>query len=318
MQVMILGLSKEALERRRGYICASDAAKIMAGQWREVWREKMGLAEGDDLSDKLAVQMGSFTEPFNLWWCERQTGRRIQYYSDNPLALACWELLQAPATHDDNRPIKAAPEFVVSPDYPWMGCSLDGMTHTAKGERCVIDAKHVGAAGDPMILRYTAAGTHQATVMGCDWWALSVFIGNSKWELIEQRVDPLYQAELIAAEEEFWGYVERGEEPEDRGDAILPPKPTPRLREVHVPTHEGEVLAALMRENNWLGEALKEARVIADTDGAAKRHAIARKEFGALIPGDVGLIEWGLFKAKRDKAGALRVSLSKEKEDENG
>lgn len=308
---MNLGLSKEALARRRKYVQAGDADRIMRGLWREVWREKMGLAEGDDLSGELRVQMGLFTEPFNLAWCQKQTGRSVHYYSSNALMRHVWQSVLDGRFADPD-------ELQVSKAYPWMACNLDGMTTTARGDRCVIDAKHVGRADDPMILRYTAAGTHQATVMGCDFWALSVFIGNSKWEYIEQEIDPLYQADLIAKTREFWGYVEREEEPDDRVAPVLPPKPQPRLRELHVPVSEDQVFEALLRQNNWLGEALTEARVIAETDAAAKRHAIARKVFAERVPVDVGLVEWGLFKAKRDKAGSLRISVGKAVDDDAG
>lgn len=310
---MSLGLSREALAQRRRYVQAGDADRIMRGEWRSVWREKMGLAEGDDLSGELRVQMGLYTEPFNLAWCEKQTGRAITYYSGSKMLIGTWADLHRDHT---SKCEWSEHELQVSKAYPWMACNLDGMTTTARGDRCVIDAKHVGRADDPMILRYTAAGTHQATVMECDFWALSVFIGNSKWEYIEQEIDPLYQADLIARTREFWGYVERKEEPEDRTAPVAPPKPQPRLRELHVPTHEDQVYEALLRQNNWLGEALTEARVIANTDGAAKRHAIARKTFAERVPVDVGLVEWGLFKAKRDKSGALRISVGKATDDD--
>jgi hypothetical protein len=42
-----------------------------------LWREKRGEAEPEDLSDILAVQMGSFTEPFNAAWFEKNTGFRV-------------------------------------------------------------------------------------------------------------------------------------------------------------------------------------------------------------------------------------------------
>lgn len=308
---MNLGLSAEALANRRKYVQAGDADRIMRGLYREVWREKVGLAEPEDLSSVLAVQMGSFTEPLNLAWCMKQTGREIVYYSGNRFMREAWAEMTGHFMSDPN-------ELQVSRQYPWMACNLDGMTMTARGDRCVIDAKHVGRADDPMILRYTAAGTHQATVMGCDFWALSVFIGNSKWEYIEQEIDPSYQAELISRTREFWNYVERGVEPEDLSVQALPPKPQPRLRELHIPISSAdEVYEALMRQNNWLPAAIINARVIAETDGAAKRHAIARKDFGALVPPDVGLVEWGLFKAKRDKSGALRIGVGKAKEDDD-
>lgn len=300
-----MGLSAEALEMRRKYVQAGDAARIMAGEWRVVWREKMGTAKGDDLSGVLAVQMGLFTEPFNLAWCEKQTGRRVDYFSDSPLMCAAWDILHA--SGEKQMRIMRRPELQVSRSIPFMACNLDGMTTTAQGHRCVIDAKHVGRSDDPMILRYTAAGTHQATVMETDYWALSVFVGNSKWEYIEQPVDPLYQAELIAKEREFWSFVERNEEPEDRGEPILPPKPQPKLRIVQLDDEFRDTWANL----NWAGEVLPEIRRFAETDGAAKINGMARSRIKALVPEDVGTLTRGLYTYKRTKAGAITMTMGK-------
>jgi hypothetical protein len=296
----MLGLSAAGLERRKRHICAGDAARLMAGEWRQVWREKMSLVEPEDLSGVLPVQLGSFDEPFNFHWCQKQTGRKIDYYTDSPLLGSIWIGL----TGDLNG---LRPEWMTSRLFPFMGAHLDGMTTTARGERCVIDAKHVGRADDPMIVRYTAAGTHQATVASCNWWALSVLIGNSKWELIEQEVDPLYQAELIEAESEFWGYVERGEEPEDRVEtAVLPPAPQPRLRIIQLEDEFQDTFP------NWSGEMIPLIRRFAETEPAATLHAITREQIKKLLPDDVGELTRGRFKAKRDKAGIIRMSLKKE------
>lgn len=308
----MLGLSEKALERRKRYVCAGDADRIMAGKRRAVWREKMGLAEPEDFYDTLEwfIQknisreqmemkrvLGQFTEPFNLYWHQRVTGRPLTYYTDSPMLSAIWEGLTGDV---------AAPEFMASRLFRFMGAHLDGITTTAKGHRCVIDAKHVGRADDPMIARYTAAGTHQATVAGCEWWALSVLIGNSKWELIEQEVDPLYQAELIEAESEFWGYVERGEEPEDRVEtAVLPPAPQPRLRTIQLEDEFRDIWP------NWAGDMLTMIRTFAETNGASILHNIARDKIKKLLPDDVGEISRGLFKLHRDKAGAIRMSIKK-------
>jgi hypothetical protein len=295
----MLGLSAAGLERRQRHICAGDAARLMAGEWRSVYREKIGLTLPEDLSGVLPVQLGTFDEPFNLYWYQKQTGRKINYYTDSPLLGSIWIGLTGDL--DSLRP-----EWMASRLFPWMGAHLDGMTTTARGESCVIDAKHVGRADDPMIVRYTAAGTHQATVAGCNWWALSVLIGNSKWELIEQEVDPLYQAELIEAESEFWGYVERREEPEDRVEtAVLPPAPQPRLRIIQL---EDEFQDSWP---NWAGDLLPLIRTFAETNGAAVIHNITRDKIKKLLPDDVGEITRGLFKAKRDKAGVIRMSIAK-------
>jgi hypothetical protein len=64
-----LGLSAEQLLLRKDALGGSDANTIMGGDEKKLlrlWREKRGEAEPEDLSDILAVQMGSFTEPLNV------------------------------------------------------------------------------------------------------------------------------------------------------------------------------------------------------------------------------------------------------------
>ena len=299
-----LGLSAEQIAARRKYVQAGDADRIMRGEWRAVWREKMGLAEPEDLSGVLAVQMGSYTEPFNLAWCARVTGRPIKYFSANPLAQDAWNALTG-------RSLMFHDELQVSKDYPFMAANLDGMTTTPQGHRCVIDAKHVGKSDEQMLLRYTPGMVHQATVMGCDWWALSALIGNSRHEVIYQQVDPIYQAGLIAAEREFWGYVERGEEPEDRTEPKPPPKPQPKRREIVLDTMPIE------QRPNWTGDFIKLAQAFAETHGAAVRHAIVREDIKKLMPDDVGLIRFGLVTAKQDGRGKT-ITLDKPEEADNG
>lgn len=314
-----LGLSPEAVAARRKYVQAGDAAKIMAGEWNAVWRVKMGLAEDPELYDilpffvqrnvsreqmELKRLMGLFSEPLNLAYCQKQTGRPIEYFSGSTMLRIVWDELTG-----SRKPQARGDELQVSKTYPWMACNLDGMTTTARGHRCVIDAKHVGRADDPMILRYTAAGTHQATVMGTDWWALSVFIGNGKWELIEQEVDPLYQASLIATTREFWGFVERGEEPTDRTPPGLPPKPQPKLRIVQLDDEFRDAWP------NWAGDVLPEIRRFAETDGAAKINGMARDRIKKLLPDDVGTLTRGLFRLNRTKAGAVAMTMKKEADD---
>jgi hypothetical protein len=305
---MNLGLSATQVADRRRYVQAGDADAVMAGDWQRLWRIKRGEEAEDDLSGKLPVQLGSYTEPLNLAWCQKQTGRKIYYYTDNPLMAAIWKHL---ANKD-----AISPECQVSGRYPWMACNLDGMSTTPQGHRCVIDAKHVGRADEQALLRYSAGMTHQATVMGVDWWALSFFVGNSRWEVVYQEVDAMYQAELVAKEEMFWSYVVSGDEPPDMRPS-LPPKPQPKLRQISVPIENDEVYEALCRQNNWLPEACGKIRTFGETHAAATRHAITREELKATVPDDVGELVRGRFRLARTKAGAVTMSL-KPMEDDDG
>ncbi len=307
---MNLGLSEAQKAERLLRLHAGDAASIMAGDYRAVWARFQPGYVDDDLSGEFRVQLGSYTEPFNLAWTEKMTGREIGYYSANPLMLAIWEALHKPHYYRN----AFADELVICKRHPFMACNLDGMTTTPEGHRAVIDAKHVGRSGEAEILRYTPAGVWQATCAGVDWWGLSIICGN-KWEPpVFQEVDPYYQADMIARATECWGYIiERGEEPpEAEVPPVLAPKPTPKLRSITVPTDNEDVFEALCRRDNWLHEACSDhIRAIVGTDAAAKAWAIHREAMKALVPEDVGEIKYGRYRFNRTKAGSVTQTVAK-------
>jgi hypothetical protein len=201
---------------------------------------------------------------------------------------------------------EALPEMMTSRDYDWMGCNLDGMSTTSKGFDCVLDAKHVGKLDQGVIERYTPAMTWQATVMGADWWALSVFIGNSRWQLVEQEVDPFYQGELIETTQAFWQTVVAGTEPEDRAAAAPAPEPQKLLRVVQ--------LDDAFRDSypNWGAEMATYLNDFAHTHAAATAHAITREQIKGLLPEDVGLVSRDNVQVVRDRRG-ITISLKREK-----
>ena len=54
-------------------IVGNDEAALI-----QLWREKRGEAEPEDLSRNLVVQLGAATEELNRSWYERNTGRRVR------------------------------------------------------------------------------------------------------------------------------------------------------------------------------------------------------------------------------------------------
>lgn len=284
---MDLGLSPARLAERRLGVGGSDAGKIMMGDWRQLWLEKTGRAEPEDLSDILAVQMGSFTENFNAFWYTKQTGRLITERSTR----------------------------IVSVRHPFMCANLDGVTTTSKGAEAYWDAKHVGRLDEATALRYTPQMVHCCTILDLDWWVLSVFVGNSKYEVLEQECDPIYQATLIAREREFWGFVERDEEPPEAGAPVLAPKPQPKLRTLHIPTDAPEAFDAMARQFNWLSEFCRNARKFVDTQPAATVNALARAANKDLVPEDFGEVVYGAYRFARTKAGAVTQAARKGDDD---
>lgn len=172
-------------ERAKG-IGGSDAKRVMEGDWYALWMEKTGRAEPEDLSDVLAVQMGSWTEPLNLHWFSKQTGKHV-----------------APGV-----------EPVVSVDHPFMRANLDGW---CEADQAVWEAKHVNAwsKADDVVSRYYPQLQHLMVVTGSSTAYLSVFYGNSVWDWYAVEADADYQADLIDRERAFWVHVKNDTEPEN-------------------------------------------------------------------------------------------------------
>jgi hypothetical protein len=198
-----------------------------------LWREKRGEAESEDLSDILAVQMGSFTEPFNAAWFEKNTGLAI---TDRG----------AVAQHRQ---------------HSFMRCTLDGRIE----ERgCIWEAKHCGTRSTDaeIFARYVPQLTHNALCDEADGAFLSAFKGNGDWVMFEYALDAAYAERLIAAESAFWECVRTGKPP-----CAVPSEPTPKP--VGVVEYDMEALG----NNAWAnfaGEYL-ETRLAADRHEAAKK-----------------------------------------------
>ena len=69
-----IGLDNERLDARNRGIGGSDANIILSGDDERLvrlWREKRGESPPEDLSDRLSVVLGCWTEDFNRQWYER-------------------------------------------------------------------------------------------------------------------------------------------------------------------------------------------------------------------------------------------------------
>jgi predicted phage-related endonuclease len=276
-----LGLSAEQKALRKDAIGGSDANTIMGGDEKKLlrlWREKRGESEPEDLSDVLAVQMGSFTEPFNAAWFEKNTGYLV---TCRGLALRGGSIRQ--------------------PQPQFMACTLDGyvverLPDTPEGETNgqeigIFEAKHCGTRSTDaeIFARYVPQLTHNCLVAGETRAWLSVFKGNGDWVMFEYALDDAYAGRLIAAEEAFWNAVRTGNPP-----CAVPPEPTPKPVGVVEISMEGNNAWA-----NYAGEYL-------ETKIAADRHATAKDELKALVPAEASKCFGHGIEIRRDKRGSLR------------
>jgi putative phage-type endonuclease len=190
---------------RRTFIGGSDARIIMGSDEAaliQLWREKRGEAEPEDLSGNLVVQLGAATEELNRTWYERNTRRRVT---------------------DVQRKIK-------HPTIPWMAATLDGVV---EGIEAVFEAKFMlpwsfseEAAGE----KYMAQLQHNMWVTHLRTSVLSVITGGGKWVEITIPMDPLYLSVLVSAEKKFWRCVQSGETPH----LINAEPPRPRIEAIRI------------------------------------------------------------------------------------
>lgn len=60
------GLTDDQLEERRSYITATDAKKVIEGEWQQLWEEKMGYAE--PIQQNLPMLIGLAMEELHRYW----------------------------------------------------------------------------------------------------------------------------------------------------------------------------------------------------------------------------------------------------------
>lgn len=214
----IMGVDFQSIEG--GYSVDSDGfqkTSTHAERLLNLWREKRGEREPEDLSDKLCVVMGSFSEPLNAAWFEKITGQHV--------------VTNVPAH--------------VHPDAAWRTCSLDGWLAVGPSDPIVIwEAKHCNTwRKDTEILdAYQPQLHHNMDVTGARRAFLSVLKGNADFFYVEVEYDDAYALAVRQAEEAFWACVQSGEPPVP----IEPPKPPrpPGWRDIDMSTSNSWMMNA--------------------------------------------------------------------------
>jgi predicted phage-related endonuclease len=167
-------LSPAQIQARDGKLTASRVACLMTGDERkimELWREMVGDPgfEPKDLSDVWAVQLGSHTEPLNLDWYERRTGKLLSRRG----------------------------EVVIHCEHAWAACTLDAWDE----DLCApVEAKHVGGfeKTDAILARYAPQAHWQMIVTGAPKCIFSIIEGAREPIIEVVSRDDGYAAELWA------------------------------------------------------------------------------------------------------------------------
>jgi predicted phage-related endonuclease len=161
----------------------------------QLWREKRGEAEPEDLSGNLVVQLGRATEELNRRWYEAQSGQEVVEVQ----------------------------KHIRHPGLQWMGATLDGRVGSSGA---VFEAKFMlpwSFSEEAAVEKYAPQLQHNMWVVAARAAVLSIITGGGKWVEIKVPADPLYQHLIVTAERKFWRCVESGEPPALFG--VEPPKP---------------------------------------------------------------------------------------------
>jgi predicted phage-related endonuclease len=190
---------------RRAFIGGSDARIIMGSDETaliQLWREKRGDAEPEDLSGNLIVQLGAATEELNRTWYERNTGRRVT---------------------DVQRRVRHSA-------IPWMVATLDGIVEATGA---VFESKFMlpwSFSEEAAAEKYMAQLQHNMWVTHLRTSVLSIITGGGKWVEITIPMDPLYLSVLVSAEKKFWRCVNLGAPPH----LINAEPPRPRIEAIRI------------------------------------------------------------------------------------
>tara|TARA_R100000005_G_C4976225_1_gene187547 strand:- start:228 stop:1013 length:786 start_codon:yes stop_codon:yes gene_type:complete len=208
----------------------SDSVRIMRGEWYQLWAERTGRADPEDLSDKLNVQIGIATETINLNWLEKS----IEVDIDRDVAVPPREFLMA---------------------------HLDGMTKD--NDKIPCEAKHTyeNNTMENVAATYYAQLQHYMMLTVKPYCYLSVIFGNNKWEHTVIDSDIPYQEKLYKVLSYVWDCIENNKEPTNIDVPSIEPKNIvlDGMKSIDMTTHKHEHLwKSLAKKYNTFKPMAKE------------------------------------------------------------
>ncbi|MBU2741630.1 YqaJ viral recombinase family nuclease [Acidithiobacillus albertensis] len=187
---------EEWLQWRNRGIGSSDAP-VAVGVSRykaplELWLEKTGRKEPEDLSSKEAVFWGTTLEPIVGQVYAERTGKKV-------------------------RKVNAVLQH---PDYPYMLANLDRIVEGGG----ILEIKTAGLRSqgqweEGVPLAYQIQVLHQLAVTGKSWADVAVLIGGQEFRIYRIEREETRITQLLELEKTFWNHVDRNTPPDADGSA---------------------------------------------------------------------------------------------------
>jgi putative phage-type endonuclease len=189
-------LTDKQKSERAGYIGGSDCSTICGvnpyGNIIELWQEKLGLKEIEDISDKPAIRAGNYLEPVVAQW-----------FSD-----------------DTNRLLEITNETFYHKSIPYMAANIDRLV---TGESAILECKTAGRDigwgkdGDNIIPDYYLCQVaHYVATLDLERAYVAVLIAGSDFRWYTYERNQKLEDMIIKKESEFWDCVKNEIPPEPR------------------------------------------------------------------------------------------------------
>ncbi len=205
------------MNKNKYSIGGSDVNRLLNGNWYELFLEKTGAKEREDLSDVLPVQLGIATEQFNLDWFRDHTpdtlwnGRELEkeaLYNTHGHKLNGVQL----HGHTDG--------LIMRPRYPKEVVNRHNLGPITEAEKyeavhSVIECKHTNAFSNMSKVSDYYMGQMQLYMFltRTDACYLSVIFGNSKYEYVKVGWSQNYFDKIWVYIKEFWECLQNDEAP---------------------------------------------------------------------------------------------------------
>jgi hypothetical protein len=261
---------------RMGFIGGSDAVKIIRGDWHDLYNEKIGIAQPSDLSHLFNVQLGTYTEEFNLAWFEQEYG--VQVIDTQPEYKKTIEGIPFKATLDG---IIADPESIDRDHYIGVECK-----HTSSFKKF-----------DDILTYYYPQIQLYMKVADLSHMYLSVIFGN-QWECKLVSQDEAEWLRMLPIFKDFWGHVLKKQPPVAEMPNELPTN-------VHHMTLDNMVARDVSTDNRFVEiqhhyiEHLHDSKIFED----------CKKELKAYVQPNEREVFTDKLSIKRNKRGALTIKI---------
>lgn len=176
-------LTEEQIKNRTSYLGGTEAAAVLGiSRWKtplQVWAEKVGHIQPEDISDQLHVKLGNRLEATVADLFAEETGKKV----------------------------RRANETIFHPAYDFLGANVDRLVI---GEDAGLEVKTVSAwkakewQDEDMPIEYIMQCLHYMGVTGRRKWYLAVLIGNHEFKWKEILYDEKVIRDLIRREVDFW------------------------------------------------------------------------------------------------------------------